>query len=93
MFENEKESSPLVKMEDFKTWILYEDDHVLVLNKPGLACLPPFKKWPLVQFGWGHKGIPGSRINSFSQSFGPGNQWGCVTGEAQESCKLLAKRH
>jgi 23S rRNA pseudouridine1911/1915/1917 synthase len=46
MFENEKESSPLVKMEDFKTWILYEDDHVLVLNKPGWLVCHPSKNGP-----------------------------------------------
>jgi len=46
MTGGEKESPPLVKVEDFQSWILHEDDHILVLNKPGWLVCHPSKNGP-----------------------------------------------
>jgi len=37
----------LVDMEEFESWILYEDDHILVINKPGWLVCHPSKNGPL----------------------------------------------
>ena len=37
---------PLVNLNDFKNWILYEDDDILVLNKPGWLVCHPSKNGP-----------------------------------------------
>ncbi len=43
---NEPDFAPMVLLEDFKDWILYEDDHVLVLDKPGWLVCHPSKNGP-----------------------------------------------
>ena len=40
------ESAPLVSREEFKQWIIFEDDDVLVLNKPGWLVCHPSKNGP-----------------------------------------------
>ena len=38
---NEGVDAPLVDPNNFPGWIVHEDEHILVLNKPGwLACHP-----------------------------------------------------
>ncbi|MFA5056752.1 MAG: RluA family pseudouridine synthase [Opitutaceae bacterium] len=39
-------SAPLIDPEDFRTWILYEDERLLVVNKPGLIVCHPSKNGP-----------------------------------------------
>jgi len=39
--------TPLVDMEEFESWILYEDEHILVINKPGWLVCHPSKNGPL----------------------------------------------
>ena len=39
--------APLVNLDDFKTWILHEDDDLLVLDKPGWLVCHPSKNGPL----------------------------------------------
>ena len=38
---------PIVDMNEFQSWILYEDDDVLVLDKPGWLVCHPSKNGPL----------------------------------------------
>ncbi len=38
---------PLVEMEDFLSWVLHEDDDLLVLNKPGWLVCHPSKNGPM----------------------------------------------
>jgi len=38
--------APIVDIEDFQKWILYEDDSLLVLNKPGWLVCHPSKNGP-----------------------------------------------
>ena len=40
------ESAPLVSKEEFLQWIIFEDDDVLVLNKPGWLVCHPSKNGP-----------------------------------------------
>ena len=40
------ESAPLVSREEFLQWIIFEDDDVLVLNKPGWLVCHPSKNGP-----------------------------------------------
>ncbi len=44
MFQQE---APLVDLDEFQEWILYEDSHVMALNKPGWLVCHPSKKGPL----------------------------------------------
>ena len=37
---------PLVEMEEFKKWILHEDENLLALNKPGWLVCHPSKNGP-----------------------------------------------
>ncbi|MDD2765189.1 MAG: RluA family pseudouridine synthase [Opitutaceae bacterium] len=39
-------SAPLIDPEDFRSWILYEDERLLVVNKPGLIVCHPSKNGP-----------------------------------------------
>lgn len=41
------EDAPLVDLEEFKTWIIREDDDFLILNKPGWLVCHPSKNGPL----------------------------------------------
>ncbi|MDG1138782.1 MAG: RNA pseudouridine synthase [Opitutales bacterium] len=43
---NEPDSAPMVLLDEFKDWILHEDDHILVLNKPGWLVCHPSKNGP-----------------------------------------------
>ena len=47
MMELAQNEPPLVNLEDFKSWILYEDDQILVVNKPGWLVCHPSKNGPL----------------------------------------------
>lgn len=40
-------SNPLVDMNEFLSWIIYEDSDILVLNKPGWLVCHPSKEGPL----------------------------------------------
>lgn len=44
--ESTMKDPPLVEMEDFKKWILYEDENLLALNKPGWLVCHPSKNGP-----------------------------------------------
>jgi 23S rRNA pseudouridine1911/1915/1917 synthase len=39
-------SAPLIDPEGFRSWILYEDERLLVVNKPGLIVCHPSKQGP-----------------------------------------------
>ena len=39
--------APLVDLAEFPSWIIYEDEHFLVLNKPGWLVCHPSKNGPL----------------------------------------------
>jgi 23S rRNA pseudouridine1911/1915/1917 synthase len=39
-------SAPLINPDDFRSWILYEDERLLVVNKPGLIVCHPSKHGP-----------------------------------------------
>ncbi|PWU05390.1 MAG: RNA pseudouridine synthase [Verrucomicrobia bacterium] len=41
------EDAPLVCLEELKSWIVYEDSHLLVINKPGWLVCHPSKNGPL----------------------------------------------
>lgn len=41
------EEAPLIDLEDLKSWILFEDDHLLIINKPGWVVCHPSKNGPL----------------------------------------------
>ena len=41
------EKSPLVDLEELKTWMLFDDDDLLVVNKPGWLVCHPSKNGPL----------------------------------------------
>lgn len=41
------EEAPLINLEELKNWILFEDDGLLVINKPGWIVCHPSKKGPL----------------------------------------------
>lgn len=41
------EQAGLVDMDEFPTWIVYEDDNFLALNKPGWLVCHPSKNGPL----------------------------------------------
>ncbi|MDA7823256.1 RluA family pseudouridine synthase [Opitutales bacterium] len=41
------QDAPLVEIDDFKQWILYESNDLLVLNKPGWLVCHPSKNGPL----------------------------------------------
>ena len=41
------EETPLVQEGEFEQWILYEDDHVIALNKPGWLVCHPSKQGPM----------------------------------------------
>ncbi|MBO6102787.1 MAG: RluA family pseudouridine synthase [Opitutales bacterium] len=41
------EDAPLVDLDEFKTWILREDENFLILNKPGWLVCHPSKNGPL----------------------------------------------
>lgn len=40
-------TAPLIDLDDFKSWILFEDEHLLVINKPGWIVCHPSKNGPL----------------------------------------------
>ena len=46
MLELSSSDPPLVKLDDFKSWILHEDSDLLVLNKPGWLVCHPSKNGP-----------------------------------------------
>ena len=39
--------APLVNLDEFPEWIIYEDEHFLILNKPGWLVCHPSKNGPL----------------------------------------------
>jgi 23S rRNA pseudouridine1911/1915/1917 synthase len=39
-------AAPLINPDDFRSWILYEDERLLVVNKPGLIVCHPSKHGP-----------------------------------------------
>ena len=39
-------TAPLIEPEDFRSWILFEDEHLLVVDKPGLIVCHPSKNGP-----------------------------------------------
>ena len=39
-------TAPLINPDDFRTWILHEDERLLVVNKPGLIVCHPSKNGP-----------------------------------------------
>jgi 23S rRNA pseudouridine1911/1915/1917 synthase len=39
-------TAPLIDPDDFRSWILFEDDRLLVVNKPGLIVCHPSKQGP-----------------------------------------------
>lgn len=41
------EEAPLINLEELKTWIIFEDDRLLVINKPGWVVCHPSKNGPL----------------------------------------------
>lgn len=41
------EEAPLVEMEQFRSWILEEDDNLLIINKPGWFVCHPSKNGPM----------------------------------------------
>lgn len=41
------EEAPLIDLEDLKTWIIHEDDGLIVINKPGWVVCHPSKNGPL----------------------------------------------
>lgn len=41
------EEAPLIDLEDLKTWIIHEDDDLIVINKPGWVVCHPSKNGPL----------------------------------------------
>ena len=43
---SESSDAPLIDPEDFAGWILFEDDDLLVLNKPGWLVCHPSKNGP-----------------------------------------------
>ena len=43
---NEGADSPLIDPNSFPNWIIYEDEHILVLDKPGWLVCHPSKKGP-----------------------------------------------
>lgn len=47
MTEHFGEDAPLTTLEEFKTWIVREDDDFLVLNKPGWLVCHPSKNGPM----------------------------------------------
>lgn len=44
---NEGADSPLIDPNSFPNWIIYEDEHILVLDKPGWLVCHPSKNGPL----------------------------------------------
>ena len=43
---NEGKNSPLIDPNSFPNWIIYEDEHILVLDKPGWLVCHPSKNGP-----------------------------------------------
>ena len=41
------EAAPLVRDGEFESWIVYEDEHVIALNKPGWLVCHPSKQGPM----------------------------------------------
>lgn len=41
------ESAPLINLEELKEWIIFEDERLLVMNKPGWVVCHPSKNGPL----------------------------------------------
>ncbi|MEC8280148.1 MAG: hypothetical protein VXZ88_06300, partial [Verrucomicrobiota bacterium] len=41
------EDAPLVKLADFPSWIVEEDDNLLIINKPGWLVCHPSKNGPM----------------------------------------------
>ena len=41
------EEAPLVKLADFPSWIVEEDDNLLIINKPGWLVCHPSKNGPM----------------------------------------------
>lgn len=41
------EEAPLINLKELKTWIIYEDEKLLVINKPGWVVCHPSKNGPL----------------------------------------------
>ena len=51
----QSKEAPLVNPADFKKWILYEDEHIIALDKPGWLVCHPLEKWTFFQLSWSAK--------------------------------------
>ena len=64
-------TAPLIDPDDFRSWILFEDDRLLVVNKPGLIVCHPSKQGPWSSLvgavlAFGDRGLdPGRRARWF----------------------------
>ena len=87
----EPDDPPLVNLNDFRNWIIEENDDVLVLDKPGWLVCHPSKNGPLSSLVGAAKEYLGVESIHLASRLDRGNQWGGIAGKAQEDSQSLAK--